>query len=87
LLTILFLVNIGIALMIILMAYSVVFFEALAPERVVKHNLVHFLLRGPIMAAFVISIIQILPDRERILGLPSGMVLATLIFCSLPAFF
>jgi hypothetical protein len=79
----LFLVNIGIALMIVLMAYSVVFFEALAPERVVKHNLVHFLLRGPLLAAFVISIIQILPERERILGLPSGMVLATLIVAAI----
>lgn len=79
LLSTLFLVNIGIALMIILMAYAVVFFEALAPERVVKHNLVHFLLRGPLLAAFVISIIQILPEKERILGLPSGIVLATLI--------
>ncbi len=79
LLATLFLVNIGIAMMIILMAYSVVFFEGMAPDRVIKHNLVHFLLRGPIMAAFVISIIQILPDQSRVLGLPRGMVLATLI--------
>ncbi len=79
LLIMLFLVNLGIGLMIILMAYSVVFFEALAPDRVVKHNLVHFLLRGPVMAAFVISIIQILPEKERVLGLPTGIVLATMI--------
>jgi len=75
----LFLVNIGIALMITVMAYSVVFFEALSPDRVIKHNLVHFLLRGPLVAALVISIIQALPEQTRLLGLPREMVLATLI--------
>ena len=75
----LFLVNIGIAMMIIMMAYSVVFFGALSPERVIKYRLVHFLLRGPLVAALVISIIQALPERERLLGVPREMVLATLI--------
>jgi len=75
----LFLVNIGIALMIIVMAYSVVFFGALSPERVIKYRLVHFLLRGPLVAALVISIIEALPKQERLLGVPREMVLATLI--------
>ncbi len=75
----LFLVNIGIAMMIVVMAYSVVFFEALSPDRVIKHNLVHFLLRGPFVAATVISIIQALPERDKLLGVPQEMVLATLI--------
>jgi hypothetical protein len=73
----LFLVNLGIALMIIIMAYSVVFFGALSPERVVKHRLVHFLLRGPLVAALVIAIIQALPQQERLLGLPRDMIVAT----------
>jgi hypothetical protein len=73
----LFLVNIGIALMITVMAYSVVSFEALSPDRVVKHNLVHFLLRGPLVAAIVISIIQALPEQNRFLGLPRELILAT----------
>jgi hypothetical protein len=73
----LFLVNIGIALMIILMAYSVVFFETPSPDRVIKHNLVHFLLRGPLVAAIVISIIQALPNQSRLLGLPRELILAT----------
>ena len=42
----LFLVNLGIAIMIIAMAYSVVFFGAMSPDRVIKHNLIHLLLRG-----------------------------------------
>lgn len=75
----LFFVNIGIAAMIILMAYSVVFFGALSPDRVIKHNLVHFLLRGPLVATMVIFIIQALPQQERLMGLPREMVLATLI--------
>ncbi|MCG3211345.1 MAG: hypothetical protein FOGNACKC_04989 [Anaerolineae bacterium] len=74
--TVLLLVNLGIALMLIVMAYSVISFEALQPERVVKHNLVHFLLRGPLVAALVISILQALPAHERLLGLPREMVIA-----------
>lgn len=74
--TILFLVNIGIAIMIVVMAYSVVFFGALPPDRVVKHNLAHFLLRGPLVAILVIFIVMSLPKQERILGLPRDMILA-----------
>ena len=74
---VLFLVNIGIAMMIIVMAYSVVSFGALSPDRVIKHNLVHFLLRGPLVAAIVISIIQALPEQGRFLGLPRELTLAT----------
>ncbi len=74
---ILLLVNIGIAMMIVVMAYSVAFFGAVPPDRVVKHNLAHFLLRGPLVATLVIFIIQALPEQERILGLPRDMVLTT----------
>lgn len=70
-------VNIGIILMITVMAYSVAFFGALPPDRVVKHNLAHFLLRGPLVATLVIFIIQALPAQDRLLGLPRDMVLAT----------
>jgi hypothetical protein len=77
LLSILFLVNIGIAIMIIVMAYSVAFFGAIPPDRVVKHDLIHFLLRGPVMAIIVISIVQALPQRERVLGLPRDLLFAT----------
>jgi hypothetical protein len=70
-------VNMGIAAMIVLMAYSVVFFEALLPERVIKHNLIHLLLRGSLVAVAVIGVIQVLPERERLLGLPRDLILAT----------
>jgi hypothetical protein len=77
LLTILFLVNIGIALMIIVMAYSVAFFGTLFPDRVVKHNMVHFLLRGPFVATLVIFIILALPGQTHLLGLPREFMLVT----------
>ncbi|MCB0166368.1 MAG: hypothetical protein KDI79_19210 [Anaerolineae bacterium] len=73
----LFLVNLGIAMMIIVMAYSVVFFGAMSPDRVIKHNLIHLLLRGSFVAAIVISIIQVLPEQQQILGLPRELILAT----------
>ena len=77
LLTIVFLVNIGIGLMISVMAYSVAFFGALPPDRVVKHNLIHFLLRGTLVATLVIFIFLALPDQERILGLSRDIMLLT----------
>jgi hypothetical protein len=73
----LFLANLGIALMITVMAYSVIFFGALSPDRVIKHRLIHFLLRGPLVTAIVIAIIQALPEQERLLGLPRDIILAT----------
>ena len=71
---ILLVVNIGIAVMITVMAYSVAFFGAIPPDRAVKHDLVHFLLRGPLVAIVVISIVQALPEQERILGLPRDFI-------------
>jgi hypothetical protein len=73
----LFLVNLGIAVMLVMMAYSVVFFGGLSPDRVIKHNLIHLLLRGTMVAVLVISIIQALPEQERLLGVPREMLLAT----------
>ncbi|MEM7347506.1 MAG: histidine kinase N-terminal 7TM domain-containing protein, partial [Chloroflexota bacterium] len=72
--TTLLLVNVGIFAMIIVMAYSVVFFGTLSPDRVIKHNLVHFLLRGPLVAGLVIFIILALPNRDQILGLPRNVI-------------
>jgi len=75
--TVLFIGNVGIALMIGVMAYSVAYFGALTPDRVVRHRLVHFLLRGPLVATVVIFIIMAMPETPRILGLPRDMVLTT----------
>ncbi len=42
--------NVGIAIMLVLMAYSVAFIGTLNPDRVIKHRMVRFLLRGPVTA-------------------------------------
>ncbi len=75
--TVLFIGNVGIALMIGVMAYSVAYFGVLTPDRVVRHRLIHFLLRGPLVATMVIFVIMAMPETSRILGLPRDMVLTT----------
>jgi hypothetical protein len=67
--------NIGVLLMIVLMAYSVAYFGALTPDRVIKHNLVHYLLRGPLVGAAVIFTMLAVPKVQQILGLPRDTVL------------
>ena len=39
--------NIAVGTMLVLMAYSVTYLGVLSPDRVIKHDLVHYLLRGP----------------------------------------
>jgi hypothetical protein len=75
--TVLFFGNVGIALMTAVMAYSVAYFGVLTPDRVVKHSLIHYLLRGPLVAIGVIFIIMAMPETPRILGLPRDVVLTT----------
>lgn len=75
LLTILLLVNVGIGLMIVFMAYNVSFFDAYTPDRVVKYTLATYLLRGPLVATLVIILILAMPDRSQIWGLPRDAIL------------
>ena len=62
--------NVGVGLMLVLLAYSVAFFGALTPDRVVKHRLVRFLLRGPFVATLVVVVIIAASQAEGWLGLP-----------------
>ncbi len=73
--TALFAGNIGVLLMIVLMAYSVAYFGALTPDRVIKHSLIHYLLRGPLVGAAVIFTMLAVPKVQKILGLPRDTVL------------
>lgn len=81
--TVLFIGNVGIALMLVVMAYSVAYFGVLTPDRVIKHRLIHFLLRGPLVATGVIFIVMAMPEIPRILGLPRDIVLATSIVATI----
>lgn len=67
--------NIGVLLMIVLMAYSVAYFGALTPDRVIKHNLIHYLLRGPLVGAAALFTMLAVPKVQQILGLPRDTVL------------
>ena len=67
--------NMGIAMMTIVMAYSVAYHGALMPDRVVKHSLIHYLLRGPLVGTCVVGLMLVIPRVERILGLPRDTVL------------
>jgi hypothetical protein len=67
--------NVGVSLMIVVMAYSVAYFGVLTPDRVIKHSLIHYLLRGPFVATCAIILILTIPQVERIFGLPRDTVL------------
>ncbi len=62
--------NVAVGLMLVLLSYSVAFFGALTPDRVVKHRLVRFLLRGPLVATLVVVVIVAALQAEGWLGLP-----------------
>jgi hypothetical protein len=66
--------NLGVALMIVVMAYSVAYFGVLTPDRVIKHSLIHYLLRGPFVGTCVIIVMLVMPKADRILGLPRDTV-------------
>jgi len=67
--------NVGIALMTVLIGYSVAYQGALLPDRVIKHSLIHYLLRGPVVGTLLIFLMLVIPRVERILGLPRDTVL------------
>lgn len=61
--------NLAIAVMLAMMAYSVAFIGALTPERVIKHRLVRFLLRGPATAILALVAFGVGRTAERALEL------------------
>ncbi len=74
-LALLFAGNVSVLVMIVLLAYSVAYFGVLTPDRVVKHSLIHYLLRGPFVGGMVIFAMLTIPRVQRILGLPRDTVL------------
>jgi len=67
--------NVAIALMTVLSAYTVAYQGVFMPDRVIKHNLIHYLLRGPLVGSVVIFLMLVIPKVEGILGLPRDTVL------------
>ena len=81
--------SIGIATMTVIMAYGVAFHGVLTPDRVVKRDLVKYLVQAPLLGTLVIGLIQLVPPVETILGVPRdtilvlSMVVAIVVFQSL----
>ncbi len=67
--------NVSVGLMLVLLSYSVASFGALTADRAVKHRLVRFLLRGPLVATLVVVVIIIASQAEGLLGLPNRRVM------------
>jgi hypothetical protein len=66
--------NVAVAVMLVVLAYSVAYFGVLAPDRVVKRRLILFLLRGPVVAWLILGVIIVGGRFEQVLGLSSEMV-------------
>ncbi|MBC7236388.1 MAG: hypothetical protein H5T69_11140 [Chloroflexi bacterium] len=67
--------NLGIALMTVVIGYIVAYQGVLIPDRVIKHRLLHFLLRGPLVAIAVIILMLAIPRADEIWGVPRDTVL------------
>jgi N-terminal 7TM region of histidine kinase len=67
--------NFVVCAMLVVMAYSVAYYGVLTPDRVVKHDLIHYLLRGPIVGTMVIIVMLVIPRVELILGIPRDTAL------------
>ena len=68
------LVNVGVGAALTLMGYTVAFFGASAPDRVIKRRLIKYLIRGPVLAALVIAALVLSTRIERWLGLDGPVV-------------
>ncbi|MDI7274679.1 MAG: histidine kinase N-terminal 7TM domain-containing protein, partial [Anaerolineae bacterium] len=67
--------NMAVALMTIVMGYIVAYQGVLLPDRVIKHSLLHYLMRGPVVAAAMLVLVLVIPRMERILGIQRDTVL------------
>ncbi len=67
-------VNTAIGAGITLMGYSVAYYGASAPDRVIKRRLIKYLFRGPLLAAAVITVLVLSSRVEKLFGLPGDFV-------------
>jgi len=72
--------------MTVVIGYTVAYQGMLAPDRVVKHGLLHFLLRGPLVGILVIALMLFIPSVDRILGLARDTVLIVAVAGSVVVF-
>jgi hypothetical protein len=73
------LVNTIVAVMLLVMSYSVAYFGVLTPDRVVRYRMLRFFIRAPVVAILVILAVQTIPKVETLLGLPRDVVLYSVV--------
>lgn len=67
--------NFAVGTMLVVMTYSVTYLGVLSPDRVIKYDLIHYLLRGPVVGTLVIVVMLVIPRVELVLGLPRDTAL------------
>lgn len=75
-------VNMGVGSAITFMGYTVAYYGASAPDRVIKRRMVKYLIRGPLLAALVIAALVLSTRIEQWLDLPGifiGLIAAATI--------
>ncbi len=71
--------NVGVAVMILVLAYSVAFQGVLLPERIVKQDFIRWLLVGPFVGVSIVLCVQLVPPLEQLLGLPRDTIIVFVI--------
>jgi hypothetical protein len=72
--TVVLLVNMAVGAAITFMGYTVAYFGASAPDRVIKRRMMKYLIRGPLLAAIVITALVLSIRIERWLELPGFFI-------------
>ena len=66
--------NVGVAVMIMVLTYTVAYQGSLLPDRIVKQDFIRWLLIGPFVGVTVILCFQVLPALEQVFGLPRDTI-------------
>ncbi|MCS7350180.1 histidine kinase N-terminal 7TM domain-containing protein [Thermoflexus sp.] len=67
--------NLIIGTMLFGMVYAVAYLDVLVPDRVIKQRWIDYLLRGPVLATFVVLVMFGLSRLSHVLGLPLALLL------------
>ena len=62
-------VNIGVAILLVLMAYAIAYFGVSFPDRVVKARLFQWIMRGPVVGSSVLAVTVVVNRTTQLLGL------------------
>ncbi|MCX6071245.1 MAG: hypothetical protein NTU91_10370 [Chloroflexi bacterium] len=62
-------VNIGVAILLVLMAYAIAYFGVSIPDRVVKARLFQWIMRGPVVASSVLAVTVVVNRTTQLFGL------------------